>query len=374
MIDESRLGDESKLDFNFDESDLDEQQDTSEDYAKPWIDSSQMIEDQSNQPADDDGYAVDDQQDDEDGKDVVQAYLESRGINTNSIKFQDPNGIVSQKNWNDLSAEEQYNILQDANKDPQVDLNQQEILLINNIREKGLSPAQYLDQYAQAVMNTQPTMPEKPIEGGLSSLSDDDVYVADLITKIPDITDEEAEAALDSAKTNPSIFQRQVASIRQQFAANEEMQDAQQKAAIEQAQNQRLEVFQDSVLDSINNFNGIGNLDISLTQPEAEDIAQFILGHNELGTSGLGQALQDPENLVKASWFLLNQDNIFEDIQNMVNRATVAARQEGYNIGIQEAQRNAPSKVVRQRVPPKNASKPLGQPTNMTIDDLDYQF
>lgn len=374
MVDETRLGDESKLDFNFDDSSLDDYAGGEE--VKPWIDSSQIIENEQNQYMSDDteSYAGDISDGSENGKDVVQAYLENNGIKTESIKFQDQNGLVSQKNWNDLTAEEQYNILQDAHKDPQTDLSQQEILLINNIREKGLSPAQYLDQYAQAVMNLQPKFAEKPIEGGLASLSDDDVYIADLITKVPDITDEEAEASLASAKLNPSVFERQVASLRQQFSDNEAAQQAQQYEAAHQAETQRLEVFQNSVLDSINNFNGIGNLDIALTQSDAENIAQFILGHNELGTSGLGQALQDPENLVKASWFLLNQDSIFEDIQNMVQRATLAAKQEGYNIGINEARQNQPSKIVRQRVPPKNASKPLGQPTNMTIDDLDYQF
>lgn len=373
MVDETKLGDESKLDFNFDDSSLDDYAGGEE--VKPWIDSSQIIEDERNQytNTEEETYS-NDSSDSDNEKDIVQAYLENNGIKTESIKFQDPNGLVTQKNWNDLTAEEQYNILEDAHKDPQTDLSQQEILLINNIREKGLSPAQYLDQYAQAFMNIQPKVAEKPIEGGLASLSDDDVYIADLITKVPDITDEEAEASLASAKLNPSVFERQVASLRQQFADNEAAQQAQQYEAAHQAEAQRLEVFQNSVLDSINNFNGIGNLDVALTQSDAEDIAQFILGHNELGASGLGQALQDPENLVKASWFLLNQDSIFEDIQNMVQRATMAAKQEGYNIGINEARQNQPSKIVRQRVPPKNASKPLGQPTNMTIDDLDYQF
>lgn len=373
------IGDESKLDFEMDDQVNVEDGSPVEDNVKPWIDSSQMIEQEQQQPAyDDNGYPVDGdyvEAEDPNDKDVVQAYLESKGVDTQSIKFQDPyTGLLSERNWNDLTAEEQYNILSDAHKNPAIELSDQEKFLINNIREKNISPAQYLDQYAQAVMNSQPTMPAKPLQGGLSRLDDDSVFIADLMTRVPDITDEEATAALDSAKENPSVFERQVASIRNQFAANEAMQDAQNQAAIQQVQDQRLAVYQNEVLNSINNFNGVGNLEVALTQGDAENIAQFILGHNELGASGLGQALQDPNNLVKASWFLLNQENIFNDIQNYVQQATMAARQEGYNIGRQEGQRDAPPRVVRQRIPPKNASTPIGQPTNMTIDDLDYQF
>jgi hypothetical protein len=78
-------------------------------------------------------------------------FLKTRGIDDlNKINFEDENGNLVERSWNDLSNEEKVNILnmpleteqEDNNNN---DLTEDEINLINQIRESKLSPVEYLE-------------------------------------------------------------------------------------------------------------------------------------------------------------------------------------------------------------------------------------
>ena len=93
-------------------------------------------------------------------------------------------------------------------EDPDTSLDASEIELINQIRESGLTP----DQYIRNLTEFEEPQPVYEVD----SMNDDELFCLDLLDKIgsDNITDEELQAALDSAKANPNLYSKQVASLR----------------------------------------------------------------------------------------------------------------------------------------------------------------
>jgi hypothetical protein len=140
--------------------------------------------------------------------------LEQQGItDKNKIKFEDESGAIIEKSWDDLSNNEKLMILSHQ-EDPEISLDSNEILFINQIRKSGLTPEQYI-QYMQQL--AQPEPPEISYE--VDNLTDDQLFCLDLLDKVgaENITDEELQEALDHAKLNPSLYEKQVASLRSQY-------------------------------------------------------------------------------------------------------------------------------------------------------------
>ena len=140
--------------------------------------------------------------------DLTKELLSLQGISDmNKIKFEDESGAVIEKSWNALSNNEKLMILSHQ-EDPDTSLDAAEIELINQIRESGLTPGQF-------IQNLQTSEPQ-PITYEVDGMSDDELFCLDLLDKVgsENITDEELQQALDNAKANPNLFSKQVASLR----------------------------------------------------------------------------------------------------------------------------------------------------------------
>jgi hypothetical protein len=55
---------------------------------------------------------------------------------------------------------------------------------------------------------------------------------------------------------------------------------------------------------------------LNFSDSDKDELAQFMLSRDESGNNYLWQALQDPETLVKAAWFILNGDEVFNNISD----------------------------------------------------------
>jgi hypothetical protein len=123
------------------------------------------------------------------------------------IKFENEDGEVEELSWNDLDNTQKLNLIQNQNATNEDDLDDDEIELVNAIRKSGLSPVEYLrlveknsvDRYMQNASQPSYTVDQ---------YSDDELFLADFISRMGDITDEEAQEALASAKANESLFQK----------------------------------------------------------------------------------------------------------------------------------------------------------------------
>lgn len=334
----------------------------SQDYTKEWMG------DNNNQTSTGIQEANSEQEDTEYSEDILSYLLKEKGIKDPSkIKFEGEDGKIETKDWNDLSLEEQYNILNTPEDTSDTDLDDQEIQLINQLRLRGITPEQFyelakqqgIQEYTSQLQDTTPYV--------VDDFTDEELFLYDLKTKAEDMNEEELYNALEAAMANESSFKKQMAGLREEYKKLEQEDKAQQQLFDAQQRQQEFEEFQNQVYDSIGNIQDIGGA-IELEDEDKDLIAEFILGRDNAGISYLGKALNDPETLVKMSWFALRGEEALEDIQNYYAEQIKLARQNGYNEGL-AAQGTSPT--VKVQKPAKRKLSAFSQNNYGSIDDLD---
>ena len=264
-------------------------------------------------------------------EDLTSEILRIKGItDPNKIKFEDETGAVIERSWNNLSKEEQINILIGEEEKP--DLSDEEISFLNDLRNSGLTIQDYL-QTLHPAQEVQTTSQYK-----VSELSDDDLYILDILEKVgnDNITDEELSEALESAKKNEKLYQKTVEGLRQQYTQLEK--DQEMKQANEQAlrQQQNYEKFANSILTEIRGLNSFTGQDLEMSNEDIDELSAFLLDIDENGISPFGKAMQDPKLFTKAAFWLLNEDKIIEELTKQM--------QDTYKRGYENAKKDMQGK------------------------------
>ena len=302
----------------------------------------------------------DDSDEDEDDDDFTLQVLNLKGISDPSkIKFEDESGAIIERDWNDLSDNERLMILA-GTEDPERDLEEDEILFINQLRENNLTPQQYI----QAIQQQAAQQALEEYQQGLQptyeidSLSDDELFALDLLEKVGEenITDEELKEALEHAKANETLFAKQIEGLRATYKNLEDQQryDAEQ-AQIQQAEEQYRE-FSNEVLNEISSFDSLANQEIELSTDDKNDIANYMLTRRDTGVSDFYRDMQDPKTATLAAFWLLRGPEILSEMENQIK----AAYQRGFNMGKTTTPAgNAPKtpQVVVQPKPAATSSK-----------------
>lgn len=259
--------------------------------------------------------------------DLTTEVLKLRGIsNPDKIKFEDESGAVTERSWDSLTKEEQINILADQREHQETnnDLAEDEIDLINAIRNSGMSVQDYMQTITPQINQPQDT-------NQFDSMSDEDLYAFDILNKVgnDNITDEELDAALEAAKANETLFKKTVDGLRQQY--NRLQEEQKQNIANQQqaAAQQRYQAFANVVNSQIDNFNSFAGQPIQLSNQDKDNLSEFMLTLDEDGSSALGKALQDPRLLTKAAFWLLNEQELIAELQKQQQDAYTR----GYNAG-----------------------------------------
>lgn len=279
--------------------------------------------------------------------DLAKELLTLQGISDmNKIKFEDESGAVVEKAWNTLSNNEKLMILSHQ-EDPDTSLDNAEIELINQIRESGMTP----DQYIQSLQ-----ISESPVQTyEVDNMSDDELFCMDLLDKVgPDnITDEELQQALDSAKANETLYNKQVASLRVYYKDLEEKAQQQKEIEKQQQAEQEFNVFANNIVNSIRNFNALEDTPVELSQDDMEDLANYILTRDASGYSEFARLLNDPVQFTKAAFWMLKGSEILNEMQKQIKEAYLR----GYN----ETHKTTPTNRVftkpQDTTPNKNNNK-----------------
>lgn len=259
--------------------------------------------------------------------DLTTEVLKLRGIsNPDKIKFEDESGAVTERSWDSLTKEEQINILADQREHQETnnELAEDEIDLINAIRNSGMSVQDYMQTITPQINQPQET-------NQFDAMSDEDLYAFDILNKVgnDNITDEELDAALEAAKANETLFKKTVDGLRQQY--NRLQEEQKQNIANQQqaAAQQRYQAFANVVNNQIDNFNSFAGQSIQLSNQDKDNLSEFMLALDEDGSSALSKALQDPKLLTKAAFWLLNEQELIAELQKQQQDAYTR----GYNAG-----------------------------------------
>lgn len=269
----------------------------------------------------------------EDQDDFTLEVLRLKGIqDPTKIKFEDESGAIVERSWNDLTDSERLNILANE-EDPERDLEDDEIILINQIRANNLTPQQYIQAVQQHAAQTALQNYQQSLQPTyeIDKLNDDELFILDLLEKVGEenITDEELQEALDQAKTNEVLFEKQIEGLRTTYKNLED----QQKYNAEQARVAQAEAqyqnFSNSVLNEIGSFNYLANQEIELSTDDKNDIANYMLTRRETGISDFYSDIQDPATATLAAFWLLRGPEVLNEMENQIR----AAYQRGFDMG-----------------------------------------
>ena len=311
-------------------------------------------------------------QEEKQSTDAISDYLKTIGIqDSNKIKFEDEHGNIQEKPWNDLTEEEKLNILKTPNvkqTDPSeasnYGLDDSETALINYLRQNNLSPDEYSSMLQEQGKNS--VTPDKVYQ--VDNYSDDELYLADMQLRAKDMSDEELQQALENAKANPDSYAKYVQGLRNEYKALEDQQTQQEQAELQAQQQEQYNQFSNSVINAIDNFSSVGDLDIDMNDDDKGELAQFILGQDGAGVNYITKALNDPNSLVAASWFLLHGQEAFNEIQDYVANQVKAAHKAGYDEAVSKLSGKSKPQVF---INPNHQSS---QPTHTisSIDDINF--
>ena len=269
---------------------------------------------------------------DNDDFDLTKELLSLQGISDmNKIKFEDESGAIIEKAWDNLSNNEKLMILSHQ-EDPDTSLDDAEIELINQIRESGMTP----DQYIQSLQVSEPPVVTYEVD----NMSDEELFCIDLLDKVgsDNITDEELQEALTQAKSNENLFNKQVASLRVYYKDLEEKRMQQDELEKQEKQEQEFTIFSNNVIDAIRNFNSFDDINVELSREEMDDLANYILTRDDSGFTEFGRLLNDPVELTKAAFWMLKGPEILDEMQKKIKEAYLR----GYN----ENHKQEPTKRV----------------------------
>ena len=305
------------------------------------------------------------QDSDEENKDFLTTLLKSRGIEDKSkIKFATEEGDIEEVDWDSLSNRDRLNILSSSEDTPENNLDDTEIQLINAIRESGMTPAEYLQfigngEVQRYIQNSQQPYYE------IDEYSDDELFLMDLMSRTGDVTEEELTDALERAKANENLYQKQVEAIRNEYKQMEQENQIQAQLEQEQLAQQEYEQFSNQIVDEINNLKEIQGFDLNMEDDDMQELYDFIVGQDAAGNNYLTKALSDPSILVKTAWLALNGDQMVNDITSYFQKEIANVRKESYKKGVADTQKKIEK---NDKVVFKNTAS---KPSKEVFDDLD---
>jgi hypothetical protein len=160
-------------------------------------------------------------------------------------------------------------------------------------------------------------------------MTDDELYCLDLLDKVgsDNITDEELHEALEKAKSNENIYNKQVASLRVYYKNLEDQAKQREEEERQLYAEQQYAQFSNQVVDAIKNFNTLSEIPIELSYEEKEDLANYILTTDVSGQSEFSNMLNNPNQLIQAAFWMLKGPEILNELQNQIKEAYLR----GYN-------------------------------------------
>lgn len=299
---------------------------------------------------------------------VVTELLKRQGIeDPNQISFEKEDGSIEKLKWDDLSLEEQLNILNQKPENEDLPPVNDEIgediqSLAKELKDNNMSVDDFINYIKdQSIQGYQASLqPHYEVD----NITDDDLFKIDLKNRIPDITPEQLETALEQAKSNEELYNKQVNGIREEYKQFEEEQNAQNEAITVEEQQQQYNEFANAITQTIDSLDNVNGIDIELEDEDKYELAQFILGQDAAGVSNFGKALNDPETFVKVAWFALKGADAIDSITDYFKNQITKVRESSYQKGLEDAgsKKNKPRVVT---------TKTQEQKKYISIDDLD---
>lgn len=216
-------------------------------------------------------------------EDLITILLKEKGIkDASSIKYEEEDGIVVEKDFYSLPLEEQMAILKSEETiEDNYDLSDDEIDIINDFRELGMSPNEYVEALkAQAIQEYLQNLPNT-VQYEIDSLNDDELYILDLQDNYPDLTEDELASALSHERANPTLFQKKMEGLRNMYKQKEDERLEEERALQTEEDAREAAKFTETIQSSVGRLEKIG--EFVLEDDDKEEVAEFLLGTDKTG-------------------------------------------------------------------------------------------
>lgn len=268
-------------------------------------------------------------------EDFIETLLKTKGIEDKSkIKIENEDGDIQETSWDQLDNTTKINILNSSDED--LDLDEQEIQLINSIRQSQLSPTDYLQYVQRSTIDNY--LRQNQMNSGyvykVDDISDDELFMTDFMARM-NSTESEALEALERSKGNEQLFKKQINAIRSEYKRAEDETLQYHELQRQEAAQAEYAKFANTIGDKIANFTEFAGCDLNMSQEDMQQMYEFIVGYDAAGNNHFGKALADPDTLVKMAWFALHGEDIIQDINEYYKKEISKVRKESYNKGVQ---------------------------------------
>lgn len=236
-----------------------------------------------------------------DSKDYVSLLLESRGIDRNRIQMVDDDGNVNEVNFDDLSDQDKFDILN--YQDTPVMPEDHEIDMINYLRQNNMSLQDFAEWQRQEAIAEYLANQRQTSE--IDGYSDEEIIAYDFIRRFgEDMSDEEIDTEIERLKSDPEAYAKRVALLRNSFRSEEEAQLRlyQDQEAYQARENEAM--FVNTYHNALSNIDSIQNIELDAN--DREELLHFVLDKDQANRTGLSKAMDNPENVLKMAWYLLH--------------------------------------------------------------------
>lgn len=265
-----------------------------------------------------DPFSTNDNNDD----DFIQSLFKAKGYkDLNDIVIINENGMEEHKSLAELTPAERYDIL----TAPDVFLSNEEKNVINLLRKNNTTLKDILQYNAeQAVQNYLNSQQSSFI---VDQATDEQLFLADLKSKYPTLTEEELNSELEDAMLDEDIFAKKIAVLRQQYKQIEEEERAMK---VQESERAKQEELQNSIYAMNSVAQQVDDLyDFELTDNDKDDVMRHLFELDVNGKSEFYKRLQDPNELFRLAWFSLKGDEAFSEVHSYYKKEIETAKRGG---------------------------------------------
>ena len=241
---------------------------------------------------------------------IIDEFLSLNGISNGTIKFIDEDNKETEKNFYELTKEEQLEVLNSFMQNPeQADTPEQQFL--QYLKGNNLSVNDFLAKYKDEVVKELTAQYEPNYE--IDAYDDEELFLLDLKSKY-DLTDEELKAELEKELQNDVLFKKKVDSLRSEYKKLEDQYKENQQAEFNKQREEEYNKFADTIVDiAVKNSEFYG---IELEDSEKNEVLSFLLDLDDNGASEFYKELNKPDRLYEAAWFLKYGKSAFDALRS----------------------------------------------------------
>lgn len=306
-----------------------------------------------------------DTQDDQ-PKDLISEFLKTKGIvDRNSIKYENDEGEIEEYSFDDLSLEEQLEILGYTSNESEIqnnlELTEDDKSFFEHLKENNISISDYLEYYKQSVIEELQSNSEI---SEIDSLSSDEIFLYDLKQRFPDFTEEELLEEVNLAKSREEVFEKKVSGLREHYKKLEEEFKEQQAQRDLEKSREDSEKVQNQILEASRSINQIGVME--LEDSDIQSALDVIFTQDDNGNTALNKALNDPKLLVEIAWFISKGKESIESLADYY-RGIIKEKDGEIKKVSKQSKTNGTVVVKDNKTTKKNQGK-----REFSIDDIEY--